>query len=121
MKKGLKIVSVLMLILGILTVVTGVLNIGLLQNAGSGMLVDTLIGLTVILLVAGGLLDVIGGLLGLRAAKRPEKAAGAIVFGLLALLAAGASAAMEPGVQSICACVVPALYFICAVSVKSRG
>ena len=101
MKKGLKIVSVLMLILGILTVVTGVLNIGLLQNAGSGMLVDTLIGLTVILLVAGGLLDVISG--------------------LLALLAAGASAAMEPGVQSICACVVPALYFICAVSVKSRG
>ena len=73
MKKGLKIVPVLMLILGILTVVTGVLNIGLLQNAGSGMLVDTLIGLTVILLVAGGLLDVISGLLGLRAAKRPEK------------------------------------------------
>ena len=70
---------------------------------------------------AGGALDVIGGLLGLRAAKRPYKATAAIVFGLLALIAGIVSVVMEQSVQNICGCVIPLVYFVCAVSVKSRS
>ena len=121
MKKGLKFLSVLMLILGIVTLVVGVMDVVLLQSTGGGVMADALTALAVIVFVAGGLLDVIGGLLGLRASNHPAKAAGAIVFGLLALAAAVASAAMDLSVQNICACVVPLLYFICAISVKSRA
>ena len=121
MKKGLRILSVLMLILGGITLVVGIMNVLLLRETNGGAVAGALIGLTVILFIAGGLLDVIGGLLGLRAAKNPAKATGAVVFGLLALLAGGASVAMDFSVQNICACVVPLLYFICALCVKSRG
>ena len=116
MKTGLKILSVLMLVLGIITLVVGVMDVVLLQNSGGGVMADALAALAIIAFVLGGLLDVIGGLLGLRAAKRPAKATGAVVFGLLAL-----AAAMAFNVQNICACVVPLLYFLCAISVKSRG
>ena len=121
MKKGLKFLSVLMLILGIVTLVVGVMDVVLLQSTGGGVMADALTALAVIVFVAGGLLDVIGGLLGLRASNHPAKATGAIVFGLLALAAAVASAAMDSSIQNVCACVVPLLYFICAISVKSRA
>ena len=88
MKKGLTIVSVLMLIFGIFTLVTG-------------------------------LLDVIGGLLGLKAAKHPAQATGAVIFGLLALIAGIASVVMQFSVQNLCACVLPLIYFVCAIAVKS--
>ena len=117
MKKGLKIVSVLMLILGIVTLATGTFNIALLKAAMGG----ALIALVIILLMAGGLLDVIGGLLGLRAAKDPAKATGAVVFGVLSVIAGVASVVMDQSVQSICGCVIPVVYFLCALSVKSRG
>ena len=82
MKTGLKIVSVLMLILGVFTLATGVLDIVMLSNTGSdGVAVKALMGLAFILFVLSGLLDVIGGLLGLRAANDSGKATGAIVFG----------------------------------------
>ena len=74
-----------------------------------------------IVLIVGGALDVIGGLLGLRAAKRAYKATGAIVFGLLALIAGIVSVVLNHSVQNICGCVIPLLYFICAVSVKSSS
>ena len=130
MKTGLKIVSVLMLILGVFTLATGVLDIVMLSNTGSdGVAVKALMGLAFILLVLSGLLDVIGGLLGLRAANDSGKATGgivntaggiaaAIVFGLLALLAGLGTVAMEVNAQNICACVLPAIYFICAIAVK---
>ena len=121
MKKGLTFLSVLMLILGIITIAVGGMNVALLQSTGGGAVADALTVLSVIIFVVGGLLDVIGGLLGLRAAKRPERAGGAVAFGLLALIAGIASAAMDLNVQNICACVVPLLYFLCAVSLKSRG
>ena len=119
MKKGLKFLSVLMLILGIVTLVVGVMDVVLLQSTGGGVMADALTALAVIVFVAGGLLDVIGGLLGLRAVKHAWKATGAVVFGLLSLAAGAASAAMELNVQNICACVIPLVYFICAVSVKA--
>ena len=114
MKKGLKFLSVLMLILGIITLVVGVMDVVLLQSTGGGVMADALTALAVIVFVAGGLL-------GLRASNHPAKATGAIVFGLLALAAAVASAVMDSSIQNICACVVPLLYFICAISVKNRA
>lgn len=67
----------------------------------------------------GGLLDVIGGLLGLKAAKHPAQATGAVIFGLLALIAGIASVVMQFSVQNLCACVLPLIYFVCAIAVKS--
>ena len=46
-------------------------------------------------------------------------AAGAIVFGLPALIAAVVSVALQFSLQGLCACVVPLLYFICALAVRS--
>ena len=121
MRKGLTLVSILMLILGVVTLAVGIMNISLLSAADGGAVGTALIGLMVILFIVGGALDVIGGLLGLRAAKRPYRATAAIVFGLLALAAGIASVVMEQSVQNICGCVIPLVYFLCAVSVKSRS
>ena len=121
MKKGLTIVSVLMLIFGIITVVAGLMSTSLLGAANDGSTeAKAVFGLAFILLVLGGLLDVIGGALGLRAAGNPAKAGGAVVFGLLALIAGIASAVLELNVQNICACVLPLIYFLCAIAVKSN-
>jgi hypothetical protein len=121
MRKGLTLVSVLMLILGIITLAAGAANIALLNAADGGAVGQALIALTVIVLIVGGALDVIGGLLGLRAAKRAYKATAAIVFGLLALIAGIVSVVLDHSVQNICGCVIPLVYFICAVSVKSSS
>ena len=108
-----------MLILGAITLAVGILDIALLNMTGSdGIVVKALVGLAFILFVLSGLLDVIGGLLGLRAAKDPDKATGAVVFGVLALLAGLGTVALEVNAQNICACVLPAIYFICAIAVK---
>ena len=119
MKKGLFLTPVLMLILGAATLAMGAMDMAVLSAGGDGVEVKALMSLAFILLVLGGLMDVIGGLLGLRAVKHAWKATGAVVFGLLSLAAGAASAAMELNVQNICACVIPLVYFICAVSVKA--
>ena len=121
MKKLLSVVSILMLILGLFTLVTGILDVSLLLGSGGGAVAEALAGLAVAVFVVGGLLDVIGGLLGLRAAKDPARSMGAIVFGLLALAAAVASAALAFNVTNLCACIIPLVYFICALAVRSRG
>ena len=110
-----------MLILGVITLAFGIMDIAMLNNADGGAMADALIALTVILFIVGGALDVIGGLLGLQAAKHPSRAGGAVVFGLLALIAAIVSVVLDPSAQNICAGVVPLLYFLCAAAVKSRG
>ena len=121
MKKLLSVVSILMLILGLFTLVTGILDVSLLLGSGGGAVAEALAGLAVAVFVVGGLLDVIGGLLGLRAAKDPARSMGAIVFGFLALAAAVASAALAFNVTNLCACIIPLVYFICALAVRSRG
>ena len=118
MKKGLFLTSVLMLILGAATLAMGAMDMAVLSAGGDGVEVKALMSLAFILLVLGGLMDVIGGLLGLRAANDSGKVTGAIVFGLLALLAGLGTVAMEVNAQNICACVLPAIYFICAIAVK---
>ena len=121
MKKLLSVVSILMLILGLFTLVTRILDVSLLLGSGGGAVAEALAGLAVAVFVVGGLLDVIGGLLGLRAAKDPARSMGAIVFGLLALIAAVVSAVMAVSAATICACIIPLIYFVCALAVRSRG
>ena len=121
MKKLLSVVSILMLILGLFTLVTGILDVSLLLGSGGGAVAEALAGLAVAVFVVGGLLEVIGCLLGLRAAKDPARSMGAIVFGFLALAAAVASAALAFNVTNLCACIIPLVYFICALAVRSRG
>ena len=99
MRKALSLVSILMLISGAITLAVGVMNVSLFSSAGSGVMTNALIGLTVVLCILGG----------------------AIIFGLLALIAAVASVVLEPTVQSICGCVIPLVYFICALAVKSHS
>ena len=105
-----------MLLLGAFNLVMGVMDIALLENSGEGggFVVGALVGLAFVMLV-------VSGLLGLRAAKAPEKAGGAVVFGLLSLIAAAVSVGLEFNVQNLCACIVPLAYFLCALSMKSRG
>ena len=119
MKKLLSVVSILMLILGLFTLVTGILDVSLLLGSGGGAVTEALAGLAVAVFVVGGLLDVVGGFLGLRAAKNPAKATGAVIFGVLALATAVASVALSFSVQSLCGCVVPLIYFLCAVAIRS--
>ena len=121
MKKILSFVSILMVILGVITLVTGIMDVGLLLGSDGGAVAEALAVLAVVVFVAGGLLEVIGGLLGLRAAKDPARSMGAIVFGFLALAAAVASAALAFNVTNLCACIIPLVYFICALAVRSRG
>lgn len=121
MKKIMTIVSILMLILGIVSLVVGATDIALVTAADGGAVGQALIVLAVALFIVGGALDVIGGLLGLRAAKNPSRATGAVVFGLLALIAGIVSVVLDQSVQNICGCVIPLVYFLCAVSLKSRG
>lgn len=121
MRKALSLVSILMLISGAITLAVGVMNVSLFSSAGSGVMTNALIGLTVVLCILGGALNLTGSLLGLRAVKHSYKAGGAIIFGLLALIAAAASVVLDPTVQSICGCVVPLVYFICALAVKSHS
>ena len=121
MKKILSLVSVVMLVLGAFTLATGVADVILLLGSDGGAVAEALAVLAFVVFVVGGLLDVIGGLLGLRAAKDPAKATGAVVFGVLSVIAGVASVVMDQSVQSICGCVIPVVYFLCALSVKSRG
>lgn len=114
MKTILSIVSVLMLVIGAITLGTGALDVGLLLGSDGGAVAE----LAVVVFVVGGLLDIIGGLLGLRAA-RTGKAGGAIAFGLLGLIAGVISVVLAFNVTNLCACIIPLVYFLCAIAVRS--
>lgn len=119
MKKGLKFLSVLMIILGLFSLAIGIVTTGLFILTGETTVeVKSLIGLTLILCVANGLIEFIGGALGLRAVKDPTKGSDAIVFGFVALAVGVCSLILDFGLQNIFACVLPLLYFICAVEVR---
>ena len=96
----------------------GLLDVGLLMSSGGGVVAEALAVLAVLVFVVGGLMDLIGGILGLRAA-RTGKAGAAIVFGLLGLIAGVISVVLEFNAQNICGCVIPLLYFLCAIAARS--
>ena len=84
MKGFLKVISVIMIILGVLIVGLTIFNISIIRTAGDGVIADVLTGAMIVVLGIGGVMDLLGGFLGLRAAKDPSKSAAALVFGTLA-------------------------------------
>lgn len=121
MKKGLTIISVLMMIFGILTLAVGVVTIVMFLVSGQSTTeVHALIGLAFIFAVVNGLLEFFGGYLGIRAAKNPRKSLDAVIFGFVMLAVGVASLVLDFNISNILACVLPLLYFICAMEV-SKG
>ncbi len=117
-KKGLKLLSVLMIVLGLLTLAVGIMTTGIFVLSGETTAeVKSLIALTLIFSVANGLLEFVGGALGLRAAKNPAKSLDAVIFGFVALAVGVCSLVLDFSVQNICACIIPLLYFVCALEV----
>lgn len=70
MKGFLKVISVIMIILGILIVGLMVFNISIIRTAGDGVIADVLTGAMIVVLGIGGVMDLLGGFLGLRTARQ---------------------------------------------------
>ena len=120
MKKLLAVVSVLMLLTGGFTLITGLVDVGFLASTGDSVFAEGLMVLSVVFFVAAGALDVLGGLLGLRAARNPAHSTGALVFGLLALAASAVPLALELTARSAFTCAVPLVYLLCAAVHRFR-
>lgn len=114
MKTVLRIISVLMLLTGIVSLAAGGINIGVIYEGFGGTAV-------VVLLIIGGLTDLICGLLGLRAAKRHGGSTAAVVFGVIAVIPGGVSLALDFSMQRLLGIIIPALYLICCIIMKSGG
>lgn len=111
-----------MIISGLLTLVVGIMMTGLFVASGdNSQEAHALIFLAFIFGIANGLLQFVGGALGMRAAKRPEKASDAVVFGFVALVSGVCSVVLAFNVQNVCACVLPLLYFIFALQVRQSA
>ena len=126
MKTLLRVISVLMLILGVISLVVGGMDIGIFYEGFSGTsfgdaVAAVLSGVVVVLLMAGGLMDLICGLLGLRAAKRPGGSTAAIVFGVLAIIPGVVTLIIDISVHHALGLIMPALYLICVIVMKSSG
>lgn len=119
MKKGMKIVSILMIIGGLLTIAVGIGTIGLFMVSGdTSDETHALIFLAFIFGIANGLLEFVGGALGVRAANNPAKATDAVVFGFVTLVVGVCSLVLDFGADKIFASVMPLIYFICAVQLR---
>lgn len=117
MKTGLKILSVLMIIIGVLALFIGlpivVLMLGATDGSAGG---NAVVVLATAMTLASGVFEIVGGVLGFRAADPPEKAGAAFVFAMcvIALL-------LDFSVQSLCGSIVPLLYLICASAVRKSA
>lgn len=120
MKTLMRIISVLTLITGVISLAAGGMNIGVIYSGFGETLTAILSAVIVLLLMVGGLMDVICGLLGLRAAKRPGGSTAAIVFGVLAVIPGAVNIAINPTLQHVLGIVLPALYLICAIALKAK-
>ena len=126
MKTVLRIISVLMLLSGIVSLAAGGINIGVIYEGLGGTAVGNgiaaaLSAAVVVLLIIGGLTDLICGLLGLRAAKRHGGSTAAVVFGVIAVIPGGVSLALDFSMQRLLGIIIPALYLICCIIMKSGG
>ena len=116
MKLALKIVSVLQLICGILLAVLGLASTAMFATAG-GEGSAALAVLSVVLLVLSGAIGIISGVLGLRAAK----AMPAVVLGAISLAFAVITLVTSFSLESAAQCVVPVIYFGCALGLKNSA
>lgn len=118
MKGFLKVISVIMIILGILIVGLMVFNISIIRTAGDGVIADVLTGAMIVVLGISGVMDLLGGFLGLRAAKDPGKTTAALVFGILAVIPGAISLIMETSTENICGLIIPVLYLVCVIAIR---
>lgn len=119
MKTGLKVVSILELIAGVIVLLFGLVNIVLFTAGnGAGASVAELLMFSIILLILNGIFDIISGVLGLRAANNPSKATPAVIFGGIALILAIISLIRNVSIPEAVSCIIPVLYFIFALNVK---
>lgn len=129
MKTALKIVSALQLIGGILLAVLGIVNSGMYVSlatvAASGAEgtegMGLLAAVSILTLVLDCALAIACGVLGLRAAKDPRRAMPAVVVGGIRLALALISLAASFSVDALLPCVVPVLYFGCALGLKKQA
>ena len=126
MKTILRVISVLMLLTGIVSLTAGGINIGVIYEAFGGTeigggIAAVLSAAVIILLIVGGLTDLICGLLGLRAAKRHGGSTAAVVFGVIAVIPGGVSLALGVSTQRLLGMLIPALYLICCIMMKFSG
>ena len=119
MKLALKIVSVLQLICGILLAVLGLASTAMFATAGGEG--SAALAVLSVLLVLSGALGIISGVLGLRAAKDPAKAMPAVVLGGISLALSVVSLVTSFSLESLAQCVLPAIYFGCALGLKNSA
>ena len=65
--------------------------------------------------------DILCGVFGLRAAGDGAKAPPAIVLGVIALIGGVLNIVMAPSVHTVAACVIPVVYFVCALGLKKNA
>lgn len=118
MKKLLKIISVIMIILGVLLVGMTAFNIAIVETAADGVVSDVLVALMVLLTGLSGLMDLLGGFLGFRAANNPNKSTAALVFGILAIIPGGIALIMEQTTENICGLIIPVLYLLSVIAIR---
>ena len=126
MKTMLRVISPLMLLTGMVSLAVGGINIGVICEGFSAIAIGNgiaalLSAAVIILLILGGITDLICGLLGLRAAGRPGGSTAAVPFGVLAVIPGGISLAMGFSTQRLLGLLIPTLYLICCIMMKFGG
>lgn len=121
MKKLLVLVSILMLILGIISLIVGSTNIAAFTMLDNIIVANILIGLTILVLIISGIFNTISGILGIRAAKNPNKSTVALVLAILSLISTIISILLQQNMQSILGGIIPIIYFICILYIRKHA
>ena len=112
-KLGLKIISALMLIVGILVALLAFGIIGLYFISGDNVVsAGSLIFFLLLFVSSYSVLEIIAGVLGFRAVKDAAKAQTAFIFGLVVLVLNASSLTLNASIFSVAFCVLPLLYAI---------
>lgn len=110
---GLKIISALMIIVGILVALLAFGIIGLYFISGDNVVsAGSLIFFLLLFVSSYSVLEIIAGVLGFRAVKDAAKAQTAFIFGLVVLVLNASSLALNVSIFNVAFCVLPLLYAI---------
>ena len=123
MKTALKVVSILDLFSGIMVAFSAVAYIFLFAAAlASGAQGEVgAVGLGIVLMVATSVLEIVCCVMGLRAVRDPRQAMPAVMLGGISLLFALFSLATAFSLVGLLQCLIPAIYFTCALGLKNRA
>ena len=121
MKKILVLVSVLILLLGIISLIVGGTNIAAISMLDNTIIANFLIGLTMVILIISGIFNTIAGILGIRAAKNPNKSTAALVLAILSLIISIIDILVQQNIESILGSIIPIIYFICILYIRKQA